>query len=241
MAWKIFKGHCSCVEITSSGFPLPSGAMGCGASTSSVIEYAQVAPGGRGGLRRRVSASEEDDLVDFAVQLPTPIMDRMWAVREQAMSTSCMKEFMALLGLKTKDLQGCMRVFVKLTKGPGIALEKLTDMLRMPTNASGQVSPVVVHFFNAVASTASDGKSQGLTFRTFMFFHAIFKQLPMAQHEKLRFWFNIMTLSNDPTAELNASAPIGVVCRFLRDVVCSKCSGFDSYLQRAPSKVSQYK
>ena len=36
---------------------------------------------------------------------------------------------------------------------------------------------------------------------------------------------------------MNESAPIGVVTRFLRDVLLSKCGGFDSYIPKAPSKV----
>ena len=172
--------------------------MGCGAS-SSVIEYAQVAPGGLGGLRRRGSASGEDEVEAFVARhLPTPVMDRLWVVHRQAMATSCIKEFMGLLGLRAKDMQGGMRVFLKLTKAPGSPLGKLEDMLRLPAGASGQPNPLAVRFFNAVASTSADGASQGLTYRTFMFFLAIFKHVPLAQPEKLRFWFTIMILANVP-------------------------------------------
>lgn len=203
--------------------------MGCGASTSSVIEYAQVAPG-LGGLGRRNSDPLGDEVVDFAMPiLQTPVMDRMWAVRKQAMSTACIKEFMALLGLKTKDMQGAMRVFTRHTPDPGIPLEKLAAMLRLPSgDTSSPTSPLLAHFFIAVASTSADGASQGLTFRTFMFFHAIFKHAPLENAEKLRFWYNIMKLSNDSTCDLNESTTVGVTSRFLRDVVCSKCRYYTS-------------
>jgi hypothetical protein len=213
--------------------------MGCGASTSSAVEYAQVAPGGggrRGGMWRAISA-DEDDVVDAGLHVPTPVMDRMWAVHGQAMATPCMKEFMALLGIKTKDMQGGMRVFAKMTKEPGIPIRKLADMMRLPPGAAGQTSPVLVHFFNAVGSTSANGSPQGLTFRTFMFFHAVFKHAPLANAEKLRFWYDVMMLSNDPCANINESAPTTTAHRFLRDILCSKCSGVDSYLPRAPSKV----
>jgi hypothetical protein len=167
--------------------------MGCGAS-SSVIEYAQVAPGGPGGRR---SSADGDEVEAFPTrpQLPTPVMDRIWVVHQQAMTTSCIKEFMGLLGLKAKDMQGGMRVFAKLTKASGIELAKLADLLRMPAGAS---SPLAMCFFKAVASTSADGTAQGLTYRTFMFFLAMFKHGPLAQPEKLRFWYNIMMLATDP-------------------------------------------
>lgn len=212
--------------------------MGCGASTSSVIEYAQVAPGGarRGGMWRQAEFEDEDAVLDAGLQVPTPVMDRMWAAHKQAMATSCMKEFMALLGIKTKEMQGGMRVFAKVTRAPGIPMAKLADLMRLPST-TGQVSPMLVHLFNAVGSIGADGSSQGLTFRTFMFFHAILKHAPLANAEKIRFWYNVMKLSNDSTADLKESVPMTTVQRFLRDILCSKCSGVDSYVQRAPSKV----
>jgi len=210
--------------------------MGCGAS-SSVIEYAQVAPSVRGGMRRRGSV-DDDEVVEFgSPHLPTPVMDRFWNAHKNAMSTADIKEFMALLGLKTKDMQGGMRVFTKVTKGAGISVEKVAAMLRLPLGASGQMNPLLLNFFKAMASTSADGASQGLTYRTFMFFHAVFKHAPLANAEKIRFWHHVMKQGNDPSADLNESTPMSVVCRFLRDVLCSKCSGFDSYLPRAPSKV----
>jgi hypothetical protein len=172
-----------------------NGEMGCGAS-SSVIEYEKVAKGEPGGMRRRRSADgDEVEAFPSPPQLPTPVMDRMWVVHQQAMTTSCIKEFMGLLGLKAKDMQGGMRVFAKLTKVSGIPLAKLADLLRMPAGAS---SPLAVCFFKAVASTSADGTAQGLTYRTFMFFLAMFKHGPLAQPEKLRFWYNIMMLATDP-------------------------------------------
>ena len=65
---------------------------------------------------------------------------------------------------------------------------------------------------------------------------AMFKHAPLVNAEKMRFWYNIMMLSND-AADVNESAPTTVVQRFLRDVLCSKCCGLDAYVQRAPSKV----
>ena len=120
---------------------------------------------------RQGELADEDAVLDAGLQVPTPVMERMWAVRKQAMATSCMKEFVALLGIKTKDMQGCMRVFTKATKTSGIPMAKLAATMRLPSGATGQASPVLVHLFNALGSIGADGASQGLTFRTFMFLH----------------------------------------------------------------------
>ena len=78
-------------------------AMGCGASTNSVVDYAHgVAPGGR----RAISSS---DVLDSSMdslesgmehqEVPTPVMDSMWALRMQAADTADLKE---VSGVKTQ-------------------------------------------------------------------------------------------------------------------------------------------
>lgn len=168
-------------------------------------------------------------------------MDKMWAVQSKAMTTVCMKEFTALLGIKTRDMQGGMRVFTKLTKAAGISADKMATILRLPSGSNahegGQASPLLMHFFNAAVSSSAGGASQGLTYRSFMFFHATFQHAPLANPEKARFWYNVMKLSNDSECDLTESTPTSVACRFLRDVLCSKSSGLDAYIKSAPSKV----
>ena len=141
---------------------------------------------------------------------------------------------MSLLGLQQRDMHGGMKAFSKLTKERVVSVERMASAMQLP---GGKDSRLLRHLFQAASSSSTDRSCQGMTFRTFMFFHALLRQAPLGNAERIKFWYIVMKLSGNASSGIHEATTLENACNFLRDAVCSKCSGVDSYLPRAASKV----
>ena len=141
---------------------------------------------------------------------------------------------MSLLGLQQRDMHGGMKAFSKLTKERVVSVERMSSAMQLP---GGKDSRLLRHLFQAASSSSTDRSCQGMTFRTFMFFHALLRQAPLGNAERIKFWYIVMKLSGNASSGIHEATTLENACNFLRDAVCSKCSGVDSYLPRAASKV----
>ena len=80
---------------------------------------------------------------------------------------------MSLLGLQQRDMHGGMKAFSKLTKERVVSVERMSSAMQLP---GGKDSRLLRHLFQAASSSSTDRSCQGMTFRTFMFFHALLRQ-----------------------------------------------------------------